>query len=338
MEDNKLNRKFCVAPMMGYTTPYARTLYRILSKNVFLFTEMVATKTMIHAKNPNIRTENKNQNPIALQIGGSDFEELAICSKIAHSLNYDEINLNVGCPSKAVLKGSFGACLMQNKKLVRQCLESMQINKNLIVSLKCRIGIGKTFNYDYFEEFIDEIEKSGIRIIYVHARNAILNGVSPKGNRSIPPLNYNFVKKIKKNYPKIKFILNGGIDSLDKGLKLCKEFDGIMVGRLIQNNPFCLSEVDKLFFNKHNKEIIDENIIHQYFDLIKPKVGKESIYRLLSPLLQIFFGVPNSKEYKSKIHQNMKNHKIDKLEYLFLEFISRQKNSLMFNTELNKLS
>tara|TARA_Y100001968_G_C18729960_1_gene424029 strand:- start:159 stop:494 length:336 start_codon:yes stop_codon:yes gene_type:complete len=111
-----------------------------------------------------------------------------------------------------------------------------------------------------------------------------------------------------------------------------------MVGRLIQNNPFCLSEVDKLFFNKHNKEIIDENIIHQYFDLIKPKVGKESIYRLLSPLLQIFFGVPNSKEYKSKIHQNMKNHKIDKLEYLFLEFISRQKNSLMFNTELNKLS
>ncbi len=324
MSENNINRKFCVAPMMGYTTPYARTLYRILSKKTFLFTEMVATKTIIHSKNSNLIIQHEKQNPIAFQIGGSEPEELAKCSEMVSSLNYDEINLNVGCPSKAVQKGSFGACLMQNKALVRQCLEAMQTNKKIEVSLKCRIGIGKNFNYNFFEEFIDEIEKSGIKIIYVHARNAILNGISPKGNRNIPPLNYDFVKKIKLKYPNITFVLNGGIDSLDKALNLSKEFDGIMVGRLIQNNPFCLSKVDELFFNSMQKMIVNENTIHQYFNYIRPHLGKDSIFRLLSPLLQIFFNVPNSKEFKSKINQNMEKNKINKLENIFLDFINKQ--------------
>ena len=199
MFDKKLDRKFCVAPMMGYTTPYARNLYRILSKKTFLFTEMIASKTIIHSKNNNLIVQNDKQNPIALQVGGSEPEDLAKCSKIASLLNYDEINLNVGCPSKAVQKGSFGACLMKDKILVRQCLESMHINNKIEVSLKCRIGIGKNFNYEFFEEFISEIAKTEIKIIYVHARNAILTGISPKGNRTIPPLNYDFVRKIKKN-------------------------------------------------------------------------------------------------------------------------------------------
>ena len=145
MFDKKLDRKFCVAPMMGYTTPYARNLYRILSKKTFLFTEMIASKTMIHSKNSNLIVQNDKQNPIALQIGGSEPNDLAKCAKIASLLNYDEINLNVGCPSKAVQKGSFGACLMKDKTLVRQCLESMQINNNIEVSLKCRVGLEKKF-------------------------------------------------------------------------------------------------------------------------------------------------------------------------------------------------
>ncbi len=324
-----LNRKFCVAPMMGYTTPYARNLYRILSKKTFLFTEMISTKTMIHSKNKQLIIENENQNPIALQVGGSDLNDLFKCSKTAHELNFDEINLNVGCPSKAVQKGSFGVCLMKNRKLVRECLESMQINNDIIVSLKCRIGIGQNFNYDFFEEFIDEVSKSGIKLIYVHARNAILNGISPKGNRSIPPLNYDFIRRIKTNYPNINFIINGGIDSINKALKLSREFDGVMVGRMIQNNPFCLNKVDKLFYNFDNKDIFDENTIHQYFESIKPKIGSDSVYRLLSPLLQIFFGVPNSKEYKLKIHQNMKENNIDILENLFLKFVTEQKKYLL---------
>ncbi len=183
MSKDKYSRKFCVAPMMGYTTPHARKLYRILSQKTFLFTEMIAASTMLHSKTKDLIIENDLQNPIALQVGGSDIDDLALCSKIAKSYNYDEINLNVGCPSKAVQKGSFGACLMQDKKLVRACLETMQNASDIEVTMKCRIGLGNDLNYDYFSTFIDEIIQSGINIIYVHARNAILNGISPKDNR-----------------------------------------------------------------------------------------------------------------------------------------------------------
>ncbi len=320
-----IDRKFCVAPMMGYTTPYARNLYRILSKKSFLFSEMVATKTLIHSKNIQSIIANKNQNPIALQIGGSKFKDLTKCAKLAYELNYDEINLNVGCPSKAVQKGSFGACLMQDKKLVKNCLDAMQINKNIEVSIKCRIGLGKNFNYEYFEEFIDEILKSGIQVIYVHARNAILNGISPKANRTIPPLNYEFVTKIKSKFPKTKFILNGGITNIKDALKLSKSHDGVMLGRLIQNNPFCLKDVDQLFYNQPEKYLVSENTIREYFKYIKPNIGKDSIYRLLSPLLNIFFGVPDGKQFKIDIHSNMKNQNFDILESIFLSFIKEKK-------------
>ena len=320
-----IDRKFCIAPMMGYTTPYARSLYRILSKKAFLFTEMIATKTLIHSKNTQSIIANKLQNPIALQVGGCEYDDLKKCSKLAFELNYDEINLNVGCPSKAVQKGNFGACLMQDKILVKNCLEAMQINKNIEVSIKCRIGLGRKFNYDYFEEFIDEILKSGIKIIYVHARNAILNGISPKGNRSIPPLNYEFIKKIKSKYPNITFILNGGIGSIEKALTLSKYHDGVMLGRLIQNNPFCLKNVDNLFYNEPSQYIISENTIKEYFNFIRPKVGKDSVYRLLSPLLNIFFGVPDGKQFKIDVHSNMKNQNFDILEKILLNFVKEKK-------------
>ncbi|MBI04230.1 MAG: tRNA dihydrouridine(20/20a) synthase DusA [Pelagibacteraceae bacterium] len=322
------DRKFCIAPMMGYTTPYARNLYRILSKKAFIFTEMIAANTMIYSKNTDSIIANINHNPIALQVGGSKIQDLKKCSKIAYELDYNEINLNVGCPSKAVQKGCFGVRLMENKTLVRECLESMQINKNIEVSIKCRIGIGEKFNYDYFEEFIDEIIKSGVKIIYIHARNAILTGINPKGNRTIPPLNYDFVKEIKVKYPNITFILNGGINSIDEAFTLSKEYDGVMLGRLIQNNPFCLKDVDRRFFGTRTSYKVDEDTIHQYFQYIQPKIGKESIFRLLSPLLNIFFGVPKSKEYKIKIHQNMKSQKLDFLEKIFIDFI-RKKNAII---------
>jgi len=320
-----IDRKFCVAPMMGYTTPYARNLYRILSKKTFLFSEMIATKTLIHSKHVQSIITNELQNPIALQVGGSKYDDLNLSSKLAYELNYDEINLNVGCPSKAVQKGSFGACLMQDKTLVKNCLEAMQINKKIEVSIKCRIGLGKKFNYEFFEEFIDEILKSGIKIVYIHARNAILTGINPKSNRTIPPLNYNFVSKIKSKYPKITFILNGGIDSITKALELSKLHDGVMLGRLIQNNPFCLKDIDKLFYNELNNYIISENTIKDYFKFIRPKLGKDSIYRLLSPLLNIFFGIPDGKQFKIDIHARMKEQNFEMLEKIFLNFIKEKK-------------
>ena len=323
-----INRKFCVAPMMGYTTPYARKLYRILTKESFLFTEMIASKSMIYSKNKDLIIENDEHNPVALQVGGSDLEDLKKCSEIAYQYNYDEINLNVGCPSKAVQKGSFGACLMQDKILVRECLEIMQ-NDKIEVSLKCRIGLGRNLDYNFFEEFIDEVVKSGIKIIYVHARNAILTGISPAQNRSIPPLDYSFVRKIKIKYPDILFVLNGGIDSLKHAKKLLNEFEGVMVGRLIQNNPFLLKKIDSFIYNVNDLNKINEKLIYDYFSYINPKIKSESIFRLLSPILQIFFGVPNSKIFKSKIHDYMKNHDLKKIEELFINFI--RENKLLLN-------
>ena len=326
MMQKVIDRKFCVAPMMGYTTSYARTLYRILSKRAFLFSEMIATKTLIHSKEIGSKIANEFQNPIALQVGGSEYKDLRLSSRLAYELNYNEINLNVGCPSKAVQKGSFGACLMKDKLLVKNCLDAMQINRNIEVSIKCRIGIGKESNYNFFSEYIEEIIKSGIKIIYVHARNAMLSGLSPKANRTIPTLNYNFVTNIKKDFPQIQFILNGGINSIDKAYELSSSFDGVMLGRLIQNNPFCLREVDKIFFKENNKKLLNNQIIYNYFDYIKPRIGHESIFRLLSPILQIFFGIPNSKEYKIRIHENIKNKNIELLEKVFLEFLNEKKH------------
>ena len=323
-----VNRKFCVAPMMGYTTPYARKLYRILTKESFLFTEMIASKSMIYSKNKDLIIENDEHNPVALQVGGSDLKDLKKCSEIAYQYNYNEINLNVGCPSKAVQKGSFGACLMQDKILVKECLEIMQ-NDKIEVSLKCRIGLGKNLNYDFFEEFIDEVVKSGIKIIYVHARNAILTGISPAQNRSIPPLDYSFVRKIKLKYPDILFVLNGGINSLEHVKKLLNEFEGVMVGRLIQNNPFLLKRIDSYIYNLNDLNKINEKLIFDYFNYISPKIKTESIFRLLSPILQIFFGVPNSKIFKSKIHDYMKNQDLKNIEELFINFI--RKNKLLLN-------
>ena len=318
----EISRKFCVAPMMGYTTPYARKLYRILSNNAFLFSEMIAIKSLIYSKSRENIIDNDFNNPVALQVGGSEIDELKKASQVAVDYNYDEINLNVGCPSKAVQKGSFGACLMKDKLLVRNCVEALQ-NEKVEATLKCRLGLGKELNYEFFEEFIDEISKTGIKIVYVHARNAILNGISPQGNRTIPPLSYDFVKKIKKRYPDIAFILNGGIDSLDKAKSLLNDFDGVMVGRLIKNNPFILKDVDKKIF-KDKDRLIDETIICNYFEYIRPKLGFESIFRLLSPLLNIFFSVPHSKIYKSKINDYMKEQKLNLIEELLVKFISER--------------
>ncbi len=318
----EISRKFCVAPMMGYTTPYARKLYRILSKNSFLFSEMIATKSLIYSKSRENIIDNDFNNPVALQVGGSEIEDLTKASKIAIDYRYDEINLNVGCPSKAVQKGSFGACLMRDKILVRNCMEALQ-NDKIEATLKCRLGLGRELNYEFFEEFIDEISKTGIKYIYVHARNAILSGISPQGNRTIPPLSYDFVKKIKNKYPHITFILNGGINDLDKAESLLEEFNGVMVGRLIKNNPFILKEVDKKIF-KEKIKLIDESIINNYFEYIKPKLGFESIFRLLSPLLSIFFSVPHSKTYKSKINDYMKDQKINLIEDLLIKFVSER--------------
>ena len=326
MKKNDL-RNFCVAPMMGYTTPHARKLYRILSKNAFLFSEMIPSKTMLHSKTKDLIIDNNNNNPVALQVGGSDLKDLKMCASIAKSYNYDELNLNVGCPSKSVQKGNFGACLMLDKVLVRNCIESMQQISKIEISMKCRIGIGNNLNYEFFSDFINEVSKTGIRYIYIHARNAIMKGLSPKNNRTVPPLDYDFVSKIKIEHPSINFILNGGIENIDQAYSLFNKYDGVMIGRLIQNNPFSLMQVDKLFYNKSYSNLSIEKIILEYFNYIRKKLGTDSTFRLLSPLLGILFALPNSKKFKTEIQEIIKKNEINVLEKLFLNFFNDSINN-----------
>ena len=319
MDKNNI-RNFCVAPMMGYTTPHSRYFFRQMSKKAFLFTEMVASKALLYSyKQKILLQKNKDENPVAFQIGGSDPKELSKCAKIVEKNGFDEINLNVGCPSKAVLKGRFGACLMKEKDLVKNCLIQMQNNTSIPVTIKCRIGVDNDDNYSFFRDFIGEILDSNISIIYIHARKALLNGFSPKYNRNVPTLKYDYVYRIKKEFPNATFILNGGIDNIDKALNLKKDFDGIMVGRLIQSNPFILKEIDNRFYNKKNS-FEKKLIIKNYFKYIRKNINNDSIYRLCSPLLNIFFGIPNSKKIKITINQYMHEKKIDKLENIFNNF------------------
>ena len=211
---------------------------------------------------------------------------------------------------------------MKEKFCVRDCLKAMLDSCDKEVTIKCRLGIDNHTSYDYFRDFIDTIIQSGIRIVYVHARNALLSGLSPKNNRTVPPLKYEFVSRIKKDFPDIQFIINGGINNLNLAYEFCKKYDGVMVGRLIQSYPFCLLNVDKIFFNEIDKDNQKyKSVVFEYFNYVKQKIDDDSIFRLLSPLLCIFFGVPNGKKIKAEIHQKMQNCEIDKLEKIFLQSI-----------------
>ena len=311
----EISRKFCVAPMMGYTTPYARKLYRILSKNSFLFTEMIATKSLIHSKSRENIIDNDFHNPVALQVGGSEIDDLRKASQIAIDYNYDEINLNVGCPSKAVQKGIFGACLMKDKLLVRSCIEALQ-NDKIEATLKCRLGLGRELNYEFFEEFIEEISKTGIKIIYVHARNAILSGISPQGNRTIPPLNYDFVKKIKNKFPDITFILNGGIDNLNKAGNLLNDFDGVMVGRSVYKHPLRWSEIDEKIYGINTKPKSASDIIFSLIPYIEKHLtnGGKS-WDICKHLINLVEGIPKAKVWRNQISNKSIKKKLD-IEYL----------------------
>ena len=187
---------------------------------------------------------------------------------------------------------------MKEKHVVKDCLKAMLDNYNKEVTMKCRIGLDNKTSYDFFKDFIDSTIQSGIKIVYVHARDAMLVGLNPKENRTIPPLKYEFVSQIKKDFPNIQFIINGGINSLDQAYELCNEYDGVMVGRLIQSNPFCLLNVDQIFFDQYKKKQEYKSIILEYFNYIKQKIDQDSIYRLLSPLLYVFLAFLMEKNLK----------------------------------------
>ena len=236
--------KFCIAPMMQYTDLHDRYLLRLISKNVFLYTEMISTGSLIYGKCFNQLEFNDEEHPVGVQLGGSDTNDLVECSKKCEQYGYDEINLNVGCPSDRVQKGKFGACLMLEPELVKDCLGNMSNAVQVPVSIKCRLGIDDNESYEFLYNFISIVKESGINIFIIHARNGILKGLSPRQNRNIPPLNYDYVYRLKKDFPDLEIILNGGIKTIDETSEHLKKVDGVMIGRSAYENPYMLRKIE----------------------------------------------------------------------------------------------
>ena len=322
MNELNLDYKFSVAPMMGVTTSSARYMYRLISKEAILFTEMIASQALHRGDFKKMLRKETIESPVVLQVGGSDINLLKYSTELANKHNYQGINLNVGCPSKKVSQGKMGACLMKEANLVKQCLEGVKAETVIDVSLKCRIGVDEFDTYEFFKSFISTVIESGIKIIFIHARKAYLKGLDPKRNRTLPPLKYDFVYKIKKEFPHIKFIINGGLDNIDDCLDQLNYLDGVMVGRSIQANPFFLEDVDSKFYNLEKIEIDRSFVVKKYFDYVKENVDLISTYELLSPLLALCFGVPGSKKFKQEVNDLIRSRDIQKLEYAYLNLIA----------------
>ncbi|MBT5616044.1 MAG: tRNA dihydrouridine(20/20a) synthase DusA [Flavobacteriales bacterium] len=300
-----MNRKISVAPMMDCTDRHDRFFLRLMSKNVMLYTEMVATKSAIHGDRKKILSYSPEEKPIALQVGGSNKEELSEVAKIAEDMGYDEININLGCPSKKVQKNMFGACLMKEPDLVAECINSMVNSCKIPVTAKTRIGFDNTEEFDNLNQFIHKSRDAGAKTFILHARKAMLTGLSPKQNLSIPKLNYNMVYDIKKENPELEIIINGGIskiEDINNHLTFC---DGVMIGRSIYQNPYSLVEIEKeIFKTKDNptREQVAEKLL-EYLDK-EVKLGTK-VNHIMRHTVGLYHGQIGSKDWKRYLSDNM---------------------------------
>ncbi|WP_343211009.1 tRNA dihydrouridine(20/20a) synthase DusA [Alteromonas lipotrueiana] len=243
-----IDRRFSVAPMLDWTDRHCRYFLRQLSRHTLLYTEMVTTGAIIFGKGDYLAF-NDAEHPVALQLGGSDATDMARCAVLAQERGYDEVNINVGCPSDRVKNGSFGACLMAQPEMVAASVKAMQQEVDIPVTVKCRIGIDDMDEYEDFSRFIDIVANAGCDTFIVHARKAWLKGLSPKENREVPPLNYPRVHQLKQAYPELNISINGGIKTLEQTREQLLQVDGVMMGREIYANPYLLSQVDATVFD-----------------------------------------------------------------------------------------
>ncbi len=291
--------------MMDCTDRHDRFFLRLMSKNVMLYTEMVATKSAIHGDQKKILSYSPEEKPLALQVGGSNKEELAEVAKIAEDMGYDEININLGCPSKKVQKNKFGACLIKEPNLVAECISSMVNACKIPVTAKTRIGFDDTEEFNYLNNFIHKMRDAGSKTFILHARKAILTGLSPKQNLNIPKLNYKMVYDIKKENPNLEIIINGGITKvgeINDHLKFC---DGVMIGRSIYQNPYSLIEIEKEIFKTKNsptREQVVEKLL-EYADR-EVKLGTK-INHIMRHTVGLYHGQVGSKEWKRYLSDNM---------------------------------
>jgi tRNA-dihydrouridine synthase A len=308
-----LDHRFCIAPMMQCTDIHDRYLFRLISKKAFLYTEMVTTGAIIHGQCMDQLEFNREiEHPVAVQLGGSDPSDLSICSKICDDLGYDEINFNVGCPSERVQKGSFGACLMQDPELVSECITAMQESTSIPISIKCRIGVNERDDIKFLNTFIEKVINPELKTVIVHARVAILKGLSPRQNRQIPPLKYENVYQLKKEFPDLEVVINGGIKDIAESQNHLHHVDGVMLGRAPYDDPMIVSKVDSKIFDDEDVIIQRKDVLKAYLEycLIQENKG-HPFSRTLKHVFGLNKGLKNAKAYRRLILQTMQEKKLE---------------------------
>ena len=295
-----------VAPMMGYTDRAGRYFLRRLTKHAHLYTEMLTAQAVIHGDSERLLAFDACEQPLALQIGGSDPGELAAAAKIGETFGYDGINLNLGCPSTRVGEGGFGACLMGRPERAARCVRAMADAVDIPVSVKCRIGIDEQDPERDFVPFIERLADAGCGEFIVHARKAWLNGLSPKENRTLPPLQYDVVYRLKETHPHLRIHLNGGIETLEQAQSVLRNLDGVMIGRAAFANPWMLSQVDRLWFRKDHApsgrgEVLEEMLAHAFARAQAGEMPRVSLRHCMT----LYRGIKGGKAFRRKLNDVM---------------------------------
>ena len=319
-----MNRKVSVAPMMDCTDRHERYFLRLISKNTLLYTEMVVDEAINRGDKKKLLEFNINEKPVALQLGGSSPKLLAEATKVGEDFGYDEINLNLGCPSKKVEKNKFGACLMKEPNLVADCLSKMQASTKLPVTIKTRIGYDNVEDYENFHNFISTLKSTGIKTFIIHARKAMLGKFTPKQNLNIPPLKYDYVYNLKKDFPNDEIIINGGITTVEEIKDHLKKINGVMIGRAAYHTPYLLAEIEKEIFN--NERVLSrQEVIENLIPYVKDELKKGTrLNQIMRHTLGLFHGQSGAGHWKRYLSENMCvrdadvqkiNHLMDKIRY-----------------------
>lgn len=299
-----IDHRLSVAPMLDWTDKHCRYFLRLLSKHTVLYTEMVTTGAIIYGKGDYL-SFNDQEHPVVLQLGGCDPKDMSHCAQIAQQKGYDEININVGCPSDRVKNGSFGACLMSTPHIVANCVEAMRDAVDIPVTVKCRIGIDDMDDDKGLSDFVEPIYQAGCTHFIVHARKAWLKGLSPKENRSIPPLNYERVYRLKAQQSDLNISINGGITTFDEAKLHLNYVDGVMMGREIYANPFILNNADEQMFNMTSSPISRADIVTKMTDYIEREVVQGArVWHIARHMLGLFQGQPGGKIWRRYLSQN----------------------------------
>ena len=291
--------RFCVAPMLDWTDRHCRFFHRLISRHALLYSEMITTGALIHGDRQRFLEFNGAEHPLALQLGGSNPADLAVCARMAEDHGYDEVNLNVGCPSDRVQNGRFGACLMAEPNLVADCIAAMKQAVLIPVTVKSRIGIDERDSYEELIHFITTVANAGCKSFIIHARKAWLSGLSPKQNREIPPLRYDFVFQLKIELPSLEFILNGGVTSLEQAEEALQSVDGVMIGREAYQKPYLLAEVDRRLFGASDDMLTREQVLSLLIPYIQQELKKGvRLHSISRHILGLFHGRPGARAWR----------------------------------------